>query len=311
MNNYIISSSLGGLSNRIKCLISSMKLAEITKRELILYWPKDPSCNCNFSDLFDNDIKEISRKEIAEIIKSKRCEIYLENLHNFKGKKRFVINFSTKIIGFRKKDLHLMFYNIPKDIIIEITNYLSKLKIKKDILKIVEEFSKKNFTKKMVGVHIRKGDFQTVKSKVGLVSSEDKFIEEIGKEIKLSPRARLLLATEDKETENKFKRIFSNKIISYPKKTKKREEEGSVKEALIELLLLSKCRLILGNFGSTFTEMAWFLGDCKPKVRIVIEEKSFKEHIKLVRERESVINIIKKLVYKSTTPLYVRLLGKV
>jgi hypothetical protein len=302
---------LGGLSNRIKCLVSSIRLAEKTKRELILYWPKSSSCNCHFSDLFENDIKEISRENIKNIIKNKKCEVYTENLYNFKGKKEFIINFSTKIIGFSKKNIHLKFENIPKEIRTDISSYIGRLKIKKEILKIAGNFSNKKFTKEIIGIHIRRGDFRTLKSKVGFVSSDEKFIEEIEKEIKLNSKVKFFLATDEKETEEKFKKIFGNRIIFYEKNTKKREEDGSVKEALIELLLLSKCKLILGSFGSTFTEMAWFFGNCRPKVKIVMDKKALREYISLTKERKNIFNSIKQVVYKIITPLHVRLIDRV
>jgi hypothetical protein len=310
MNKYIISSTRSGLSNRLKCLISSLHMSEKTNSELLLYWPKNHSCNCYFSDLFENNIKGISKREMINIVKNRKYEIILDKLDGFKGKKQFTLNVSTRFIGFTKKDIHLKFQEIPEEVLKEIIFYLKKLKIKKDILDEVKKFSNKNFGKNMVGIHIRKGDFKVIDNKVGSVSSEDKFIEEIKNLIKKNKKTKFLLATEDKVTEEKFKAIFKDKVISYSKQTKYREQEGAVKEALIELLLLSKCNLILGNFGSSFTELAWFLGECKPKINIIIEEKALEEHLRLEKKKKRFTNKFKELIYKIITPPSIRIVGK-
>ncbi|MCK4553272.1 hypothetical protein KAT80_03640 [Candidatus Pacearchaeota archaeon] len=295
MNKHIISTSQGGLSNRIKCLISSMKIAKETNQELVLYWPKDYSCNCNFSNLFENKIKEISKENLRKIIRQKN--------------KKFVLVNDTESKIFSDK-INLQYEKIPSEIKREILYYLNKLKIKREILKKVEKFKKSNFSETTIGVHIRGGDFKFIKNKIGHVSNDKQFIKEMKRELEKNPKTKFFLATEDKETENKFLKIFENEIIVYHKKTKKRDEEGSVKEALIEILLLSKTKRILGNFGSTFTEMAWFLGNCKPEIQIIINKQAFERFRLNEKKKNNFINKIKKFVYELITPKHVRFLDR-
>ena len=53
-------------------------------------------------------------------------------------------------------------------------------------------------------------------------------------------------------------------------------------DAMIDLMLLSRCDTIVGTYASTFAEVAWWLGDCKSRV-IIPEppnvEESFKNRI--------------------------------
>jgi len=298
--------SQGGLSNRIKCLISSMKIANKTDRGLILYWPKDESCNCNFSDLFENKIKEVSKEELREIIKKNGYEFYQNNLS--KNKKEFILVDSSRFEGFSLEDIHLKFEETPIEVRKEILNYLGKLKIKKEIFTKVNDFIKKEFSKNVVGVHIRRGDFVNLKTGIGAVSPDESFVEEMKKEIEKNKNVKFFLATEDKETE--FRNIFGNKIITYPKRTKRREDEGSVEEALIEMLILSKTNKILGSYGSTFTEMAWFFGKCNPVIKIIINETAFKKHLNFKKDKKTLIQKIKKLIYELITPVNVRILDR-
>jgi len=136
-------------------------------------------------------------------------------------------------------------------------------------------------------------------------------MENIKKEISINPKIRFFIATEDKETEDKFKKMFGKRIISYPKKTRTKEQEGAVKEALIELLLLSKCKKILGSFRSTFTELPWFLGECKPKIKIIVDEKGLEIFRLKEKDRNSLFTHIKQIIYQAIIPLHVRLLKEV
>lgn len=137
----------------------------------------------------------------------------------------------------------------------------------------MDKFCEENFKKEVIGVHIRRGDYKLLTHNMGGISSNEMFMNEIKKEMSVNPRIKFFIATEDKETEDKFKKMFGKKIISYPKKTRTKEQKGAIKEALIELLLLSKCKKILGSFRSTFTELPWFLGECKPEIKIIADKK--------------------------------------
>lgn len=287
MKKYIISSSQGGLSNRIKCLLSCMKISEKYNKELLLYWPKDSACNCNFNDLFENKIKQISKEEIINLFK--------------KNKKNTLLYKDATFKIFSDKKIYLKFNKIPEESKKEIMDYLSKLKIKKDILKKVEDFSKK-FSKDIIGVHIRGGDFKILKSGMGNVSKKQDFIKQMEEEIKKNPKIKFFLSSEDKNIEIELKKIFKSKVITYPKKTNSRENEGSVKEAFIEMLLLSKTKKIIGTFGSTFNEMVWFFGNCKPEVKIIIDKESLNTYLKESNKKNKAFHKIKIFLYNLLVP---------
>jgi len=310
MKKYIISASFGGLSNRINSLASSIRIAEKTKRNLLLCWPKDLVCNCNFSDLFENDIKEISKEELRKIIKNNRIQV-LNRFQNLKFKKKVIIISDGCFDCFSKEDLLFKFEKIDKEIQKKISEALKKLKIKKSIQKKINQFSKENFKKEVVGVHVRRGDYKLLTHNVGGISSNERFMEEIKKEISMNPKIKFFIATEDKETEDKFRKMFGKIIISYPKKTRIKEQEGAVKEALIELLLLSKCKKILGSFRSTFTELPWFLGECKPKIKIIADEKGVEVYLLKEKGKKSLFTRVKKIIYETITPLHARILKEV
>ncbi|MBS3084323.1 hypothetical protein J4411_00210 [Candidatus Pacearchaeota archaeon] len=302
--DYIISAAQGGLSNRVKCLLSCMKISEETGRKLILYWPKDSACNSRFRDLFENEISEISKGELRFLIKKERVSI------NKILDKKFALMDDTTLKSFSEKNISLMFEKIPPRVQKEITSYLKKLKIKKEIIFSSQTFLKK-IKGKFVGVHIRKGDFLRSKNGLEEISPDKLFVEEMKVEVSKNPKIKFVISTEDKKTEEEFKKIFGERIFSYPKTTERREDSRAVREAFIEMLILSKASKIIGTYGSTFSEVAWFLGNCKSKVKIILDKIKFNLYKNSLKADKKIIgNKIKKFLYEKFYPPDERILDR-
>ena len=56
----------GGLGNRLMCIISTLRMADILKRPFRLAWRQDAECDCKFGDLFVNGLEEIKHNAIGE-----------------------------------------------------------------------------------------------------------------------------------------------------------------------------------------------------------------------------------------------------
>ena len=88
-------------------------------------------------------------------------------------------------------------------------------------------------------------------------------------------------------------------IIKFPKTSFVRTDVKATQEGLIDLLLLSKTKHILGTYRSTFNELAWWLGECKPKIEIIIDKEKLEEYKKNVEEdRKKIIPKVKRLILK-------------
>ena len=69
----------------------------------------------------------------------------------------------------------------------------------------------------------------------------------------------------------KLKKIFGDRILTYSRHSDletSRSTRVGAQDDLAELLLLSKNKIIIGSYISTFTEMAWYFGGAKAKVII-------------------------------------------
>jgi len=306
---YNVAINPGGISNRLKCLVSLWRIGDLTNRKLLFYWPRDSICGANFKDLFENDFKEINREELYNFNKKDYRfydpnDISLENLS-----KKYLISDTWRWAFLRGEKMteHLpskesiqdypiyisettphqdyggidfAFQEVDPEVRKGILKYLKKIKPVKEVREKVSEFEEENDIKNCVGIHMRRGDFLDGKDKLGLISDDEGFISRMKELIKINPDEKFFLCTDSEETQQKFKELFGDKIITFPKTNFDRLGVIFTQEGLIDLLILSKTKRILGTYGSTFTEMAWWLGDCKPEVEIIINKENLKTYLK-------------------------------
>ncbi len=69
------------------------------------------------------------------------------------------------------------------------------------------------------------------------------------------PRTTFFLATDEPTEETKLRSIFGDTIITVPKDLD-RANPDAIKGALVDLLCLSRTRLVVGSHWSAFSEMA-------------------------------------------------------
>jgi len=289
MKKFIVASSHldAGLSNRLKSLISAMRLTQKLSRTILLHWPLNFICGARFQELFETKIREINTEELNNLYKKgeiKKCKNYedcktddkfilLDNwrfvLFPNEVKKEFAIVFPVK----NKESIDLEYERTPKRLQRDFLKYVNKLTPKEEIRRNVELFLKKYDFSKIIGLHVRRTEFMITPDRRGFVSTDEKFFGKIKSILKNSPEKLFFLATDSKKTEKNFIREFGNKIIILKNKDWDKSRSKSTRDALIEMLVLSKTNRILGTYLSTFTEMAWWFSGCKAKVEIIGDEK--------------------------------------
>lgn len=307
--NNFIAMNPGGISNRVKCLISMWRLSDIYNRKLILEWHKNHTCGSEFENLFENEIEKITWSNLNKIT-NRNFEYFGNDFFKIKNSsKKYLISGTARLLltpqefldnpSLRLRGIDHKFSDIPEKIKGEIISYLKKLKPLKSIQREVTDFFKKYNLEKTIGVHIRRGDFADRPVSPGGVSSDKKFIERMNGLIEEDPQIKFFLCTDSKEMEDKMENEFPKKIIKFPKKSFERTDVRATQEGLIDLLLLSKTKQILGTYQSTFTEMAWWFGDCKPKMEIIIDKEKEKELFKNIKkEHKKIIPKIKRIILK-------------
>lgn len=267
---YIIAATFGGLGNRLKCLVSTMRFAEKLNREVILFWPKDPECYCSFCDLFDNKISEISKEEM-ETLEHKRdkrymkvCTWKLETLPD----DEIPNNFSRICPSWAGKNIDFEYERIPLTVRESFLIYFNRLLPKQFLREEVESFSK-NFDDNTIAVSIR--SWKDHKSRRDMFS-----IENVFKIMDTLNNKNFFISCDSQDIFEKNLHRYKERVLYYPKRTRfgDRCSTEGIQDAFIDMMLFSKTKVLVGSLISSFVEVAWWIGGCKAKV-IIIPPKTY------------------------------------
>jgi hypothetical protein len=159
---------------------------------------------------------------------------------------------------YNSKNVYLSPFTFQKEMSIDMTNnriskYINRLKVKKEILNKINNFSEKNFIKKnkILGVHFRGSTYKTARGH-GFPLTIDLMIKNIETLIQNFNYEKIFLVTEEQKYLDALKKKFKNKIIFYNSfrmgqldsfkiYPRKNHRYHLGEEILIETILLSKC----------------------------------------------------------------------
>lgn len=110
--------------------------------------------------------------------------------------------------------------------------------------------------KDVVGVHVRRTD-QVMSTKHSPTSA---FITLMQNELEARPKTRFFLATDDRREESMIREAFPDIVLTHTKKSLDRNEPHAIRDALIDMYCLSRCRKIIGSYSSTFCQAAAQIG---------------------------------------------------
>jgi hypothetical protein len=243
-----LATTVNGLSNRLKNLISVLRLSNQSKSNFT-----------QFSDIFENDfvtldttINYIPLCTWRIIIKDDDIEIpdYFNN-----------VTLDLPERDLRCRDVDSEYDRIPPIFREKILSIINSFIVRKEIHDIVNNFQINNLT----GFHIRTwwstyhkeyDDWSTfLKSK-----SNEHYLINFEKKLS-STNENVFLSCDDFKFKFYLKNKYSN-IITYERD----EKLSDIQNDFVDMLLLSKCKYFYGTKLSTFSEMSWWFGGCEQKV---------------------------------------------
>jgi hypothetical protein len=253
----LLATCSSGLCNRLLLLAGALRLAHLTNRNLLLYWPNNSEAACEFNDLFLNQFRMFGERDIHYLLNS-TVTIQLYNAWRIRGP--HYPDIATD--GDPQAEIVLIkgwFY--PKlshevydgSFYLSAREYLVELRPREALLERMNLFNLPEFS---IGVHLRRAEvcpeFQ--------ISRDEHFRTIMRALLKEFPALKFFLATDDPLTAAKFCDEFGDRILQIEKIGGGRKRLDGMEEALIDLYLLSRTRAVLGNNFSTFTHTAAALG---------------------------------------------------
>lgn len=280
----IVSVTHNGMGNRIKSLLSVMRMTE----DYRVYWPKNRFGYSSFSDLFKNDI-EVKKVPFFKniFIGQKTIYLALETRLNayFLVKEQdnidydFAPEYYDQKGGFKQinngRSIDWQYERIPKEIKESYLSQIKKLIPSDYIQNQVDSFYSKSFDKNTVSVQLRTWKDETRRQEM---FNKDEYFEYLDK----LKGNNFFLSSDDQEIIDEIIARYPGRAFYYPKRTSS-YEPGSVdsksadfmQDNLIDMLLLSKSPLIIGSHLSSFVECAWWFGHCKSRV-VVLNQNTIK-----------------------------------
>lgn len=221
-------SPLAGIGNRIKGLINELR--KNIDEQLYISWPLSEVMGANFSQLFNmKNIIEDTISDNPPQVTNWRLEV------------------PNALIDLEYENIHPKYKKLFLPV-------FQKIKFHKTIIEKAERYSPPK-----VGVHYREDAVWNRARRSIPIEKYFDVIDTIDKSISI-----FLIAHSSKAIEL-FKNRYGDRIY-FLDKERPSVSIQSFKDVCSELLILSKCKTIIGDSKSTFPEVAWWLGDCKAKV---------------------------------------------
>ena len=252
----ILSVCWGGLANRIQNVESCLSLSLTTGRALKVHWPLDWALGAPFESLFEvpEGAEILSTADFVELDRETR---EFDAQFELSGKYLSERDFLTE----REVEAVLEPFDRVKILAWQRIHCgmqrRRRLVLNSQMQSILSTWS--HLSKGRIGIHVRRTDHSGA---ISLSPDESFYVFLDGQE------GDFFLCTDDEEVEKSFFERYGNRITSYKKRSRERDKEIAIQDALIDLCLLAECRFIVGSSASTFSSCASFWGG-KPLHRIL------------------------------------------
>jgi hypothetical protein len=259
-----------GLGNRLRALSSAFCIAKASNRTLVVIWIPDLHCFATFSDLFKPIPDVIVLNEEPTLI---NCDVYDQtgyseaDIYDYAKDKDVYINDESL------NDIYVSSACVLKN---KHTNwnkeskFLQSLVVIPEIQTSIDTFS--NDISSMIGVHIRMSQPNTEHDDISNYPTHVKvsaikwrsashwkvFFVEMNKIVLQTPNQKFFVCCDNETAHHEMSKLKN--VVFYPEKLYDRSKH-QIQLALIEVILLSKTKSLMGSNWSTFTELAKRFGN--------------------------------------------------
>ncbi|MCS6815162.1 MAG: hypothetical protein NZ772_16530 [Cyanobacteria bacterium] len=282
-----------GLANRLRALVGYMVMSHVLEQPFYLCWVPDIYCDAEFTDLFvaPSTIKLITQLQKDEMELDQNSSIYTSDDWFYEIWKTHV----SSLISANE------FCSLAN-------TYLRGLLPVSSITNAVNKFCHQYSIPTLPGIHIRLTDnvsqFKIWQERspyfkpenISKIEGFERFICDVSKQ---ESNPQLFLATDNQKIERYLKSSFPGQIITYPKRFRPDQNRrfswkqqrfeshlqrtSSIKEALIELLILSRCKTIVGTYWSSYSQISACLGVNSRYFQVIGDSYAPHEHVEKLR----------------------------
>ena len=295
-NDLVVSTETGGLGNRLKSWVSTMRLSADAR----VYWPVTKNMPAAFGELFANECAVDGVPEGAGVYGSWRLAILPEDETHLPvgfatvgagahpivrgiGKAwwrltgertdryRFMVfpkQHSRRSTRADARHIDLEYERIPQHFRVLYGGLFRQIEVRPEIAAAVNDWAAVHLDENVVGVQVRTWRDDARRHRKYHVPS----LRRLTALMDSAPDARFLVVSDSDDVAPMLaERYGERRILGYARTTSRADSwltPLGIKEDLADLLLLARTRRLFASYLSTFSEVAWWLGGTSARVSV-------------------------------------------
>ena len=298
MSNHdlVVSTETGGLGNRLKSWVSSMRLAGDAR----VHWRVTPNMPAQFGDLFANDCAVDAVPARARVYGSWRLAILPQDephlpagfatvgagahpLVRGLGKAwwsltgertdryRFMVfpkQHSRRSTRADARHIDLEYERIPQYFRDVYGPLFAQIEFRPEIAGAASDWAAANIAENVVGVQVRTWRDDARRHRKYHVPS----LRRLTRLLDALPKQRFFVVSDSDDVAPMLAaRYGAQRVLAYPRTTPRADSwltARGISEDLIDMLLLARTSRLCASYLSTFSEVAWWLGGTKARVSV-------------------------------------------
>lgn len=295
-NDLVVSTETGGLGNRLKSWVSSMRLATDAR----VYWPVTKNMPAAFGELFVNECGVDAVPAGARVYGSWRLAILPEDEAHLPAgfatvgagahpivrglgkawwrltgertdRYRFMVfpkQHSRRSTRSDARHIDLEYERIPVHFRTLYGELFRRITVRPDLASAAADWAAAKLDDTVVGVQVRTWRDDARRHRKYHVPS----LRRLTRLMDASANARFLVVSDSDDVAPMLaQRYGAQRVIGYPRTTPRADSwltPLGIQEDLIDMLLLARTQHLLASYLSTFSEVAWWLGGTKARVSV-------------------------------------------
>lgn len=256
----------GGLGNRLRAIVSAVQLSETTGTALRIVWFKDWGMGAEWREIFKPmkhyALREASLLDSLVYDRPRKRNFFVPKLfQNLLFEQRIdeydVTPLKRKNFDFcawaKGRNSYMSCYQdfgaVDNSLYSDLFSPTDE--IEQRIARNLEQLGDAP-----IGIHVRRTDNRVAieRSPISL------FFDAMDSIVRDNPAQRFYLATDDEETKNEMLKRYGDALLMSSSKAERGTTEG-IKDAVVEMFTLARCREIYGTADSSFSVIASRIGD--------------------------------------------------
>jgi hypothetical protein len=295
-SDLVVSTETGGLGNRLKSWVSSMRLASDAR----VHWPVTKNMPAGFGELFSNDCAVDGIPGDAAVYASWRLAILPQDERclpagfatagagahplvrglgkvwwSFTGQRtdryRYMLypkSYSRRATRADARHIDFEYERIPQCLRDVYCPLFRSVAVQPAILRRAEEWANENLGADRLGVQVRTWRDDPRRHAKYHPAAWRRLQRSLDA---MDPRLAIFVVSDSDEIMPPLRARYGTRVTSFPRRTRRAESWQSVDgivEDLIDMLLLSRSQRLLTSYLSTFGETAWWLGGACAAVEV-------------------------------------------